>query len=172
MKGRLQLVGGSHESVDFGRLAGMRPNELRQLHRTLFGTDVAFGNAEQSRRRIAFRVQVEREGGLPESARQHALTIARAVEFRLRARFGTRAPGAVANGAVSELISGRDPRLPMPGSVLVREYRGRTIAVRVLDDGFEYDERRFTSLSALATKVTGTKWNGLAFFGLTRAHGR
>jgi hypothetical protein len=42
----------------------------------------------------------------------------------------------------------------------------------VLECGFEYDGRRFRSLSAVAADITDTKWNGLAFFGLTRAHGR
>jgi len=62
----------------------------------------------------------------------------------------------------------------MPGSVIVKEHRGRRIIVRVLDSGFEYDGRRFRSLSAVAKEITGTKWNGMLFFGLAnpRAHGR
>jgi Protein of unknown function (DUF2924) len=40
--------------------------------------------------------------------------------------------------------------------------------VRVLDDGFEYDGRRFSSLSAIAKEITGTKWNGFLFFGLAK----
>jgi hypothetical protein len=52
---------------------------------------------------------------------------------------------------------------------LVKDYRGRTIQVLVLDSGFEFDGRRFTSLSALAAEITGTKWNGMVFFGLGKA---
>ncbi len=63
---------------------------------------------------------------------------------------------------------GRDLRLPSPGSFLRREYRGRDILVRVLDRGFEYDGRRYRSLSAIAKAVTGAHWNGLLFFGLAR----
>ena len=56
----------------------------------------------------------------------------------------------------------------MPGSVIVKEYRGKTILVRVLSTGFEWGDRRFASLSALAKEITGTKWNGPAFFGLAK----
>jgi hypothetical protein len=62
----------------------------------------------------------------------------------------------------------------MPGSLIVKEYHGRTIFLRVLSTGFEYDGRRFASLSAIAKEITGTKWNGPAFFGLAKrkANGR
>jgi hypothetical protein len=62
----------------------------------------------------------------------------------------------------------------MPGSVLVKEYRGRRLLVQVLASGFELNGQRFSSLSAVARAVTGTKWNGLLFFGLTKGtiHGR
>jgi len=55
------------------------------------------------------------------------------------------------------LNSPRDPRLPLPGTLLVREFRDKTIVVKVLDEGFEYDNRRYKSLSAIARKVTGSK---------------
>jgi hypothetical protein len=55
---------------------------------------------------------------------------------------------------------------PIAGTRLVREYRGVEHAVTVLADGFEYDGRRYQSLSAIARFITGTKWNGWTFFGL------
>jgi len=61
---------------------------------------------------------------------------------------------------------GRDARLPMPGSVLRRNYQGREILVRVLEGGFEFEGRRYRSLSAIAKAVTGAHWNGMLFFGL------
>ncbi len=78
------------------------------------------------------------------------------------------------HSTVTGLVSDHDPRVPMPGSVIVKEYRGRTILIRVLAAGFEWEGRRFASLSAVAKDITGTKWNGLAFFGLAkpRANGR
>ena len=51
--------------------------------------------------------------------------------------------------------------------LLARAFRGRDIVVKVLDEGFEFEERRYSSLSAIAKEVTGSKWNGFLFFGLT-----
>ena len=59
-------------------------------------------------------------------------------------------------------------RLPTPGTVLTRRYHGHEIRVVTLDDGFEWEGRHFRSLSAVASAVTGAKWNGLLFFGLTQ----
>jgi hypothetical protein len=56
----------------------------------------------------------------------------------------------------------------MPGSVLVKKYKGRTIIVNVLNAGFECGGQRFSSLTAIAKEITGTKWNGFAFFGLAK----
>ena len=52
--------------------------------------------------------------------------------------------------------------------MLKRVYRGQTIEVKVLDDNFEYNGRLYTSLSAIASRVTGTRWNGFGFFGLLK----
>ena len=62
----------------------------------------------------------------------------------------------------------QDRRLPLPGALLTRKWKGRTILVEVLAKGFCYENRQYSSLSAIATAITGTRWNGLAFFGLTR----
>ena len=66
----------------------------------------------------------------------------------------------------------QDSRLPLPGALLSRKWKGRTILVEVLAKGFRYENRHYSSLSAIAVAVTGTRWNGLAFFGLTRPAGR
>lgn len=62
----------------------------------------------------------------------------------------------------------RDIRLPKSGDVLRRSYKGQQITVRVLESGFEYEGRRFRSLSAIAKSVTGAHWNGLLFFRIVR----
>jgi hypothetical protein len=59
-------------------------------------------------------------------------------------------------------------RLPLPGALLTRKWKGQTVLVEVLAKGFRYENRHYSSLSAIATAITGTRWNGLAFFGLTR----
>jgi Protein of unknown function (DUF2924) len=159
------------ETVDLERLARMRPAELQRLYRKLFGCKVPSGNSELARRKIAWHVQAEREGGLPESARQHALAIAKGSSLRIRLRHGG-VDVAPRNATVTEIVSDHDSRLPMAGSVIVKEYRGKTLIVHVLDEGFEYDGHRFVSLSAIAKDITGTKWNGFLFFGLTKERKR
>jgi hypothetical protein len=145
----------------------MGASELRILHRDLFGFDVSSGNSELARRRIAWNIQAEEEGGLPESARQHALAISKETGVRLHIR-RNRASSTLPHATVMSIVSDHDPRLPMPGSIIFKQYQGRTLVVRVLDVGFEYDCRPFASLSAIAKEITGTKWNGFLFFGLKR----
>jgi DUF2924 family protein len=62
----------------------------------------------------------------------------------------------------------RDPRLPPAGTVLEREYKGKTVRATVLDRGFEYRGKKYRSLSAIAQEVTGTMWNGMLFFHLIK----
>lgn len=81
---------------------------------------------------------------------------------------GPLATEEVADSTSRTKCPGRDLRLPPPGNWLRREYRGRDILVHVLDRGFEFDGRRYRSLSAIAKAVTGAHWNGLLFFGLVR----
>lgn len=54
------------------------------------------------------------------------------------------------------------------GALLTRKWKGKNVLVEVLAKGFLYENRHYTSLSAIAVAITGTRWNGLAFFGLTR----
>jgi hypothetical protein len=58
------------------------------------------------------------------------------------------------------------PRRLSPGGRLLREWRGRTLVVDVVDDGFLFEGRVFRSLSAIAKEATGSARNGPAFFGL------
>jgi hypothetical protein len=58
------------------------------------------------------------------------------------------------------------------GTTLQRQYQGKTICVKVLDDGFEYDGKHYESLSSIASSVAGTRWYGFSFFRLQEAqHG-
>jgi hypothetical protein len=166
MKARLHVVSRVNP-VDLDRLSCMQPADLQRLHLKLFGCAVSSGNTELARRRIAWHVQAEREGGLPESVREHALAIAKEASLRIHVH-GRGNNSGLRHATVTGIVSDHDSRLPMPGSIIVKEHRGTTLMVRVLDDGFEYDGRPFASLSAIAKEITGTKWNGFLFFGLKK----
>lgn len=58
-----------------------------------------------------------------------------------------------------------------PGIVLVREWNNVPHAVTVTDDGFLWEGQRYASLSAVASAITGVKWNGPRFFKLAQAAG-
>lgn len=62
----------------------------------------------------------------------------------------------------------RDYRLPIPGSTIHKEYKGQKYTILVLKAGFEYQQRRYKSLTAIAKEITGTHWNGYNFFGFKK----
>ncbi len=62
----------------------------------------------------------------------------------------------------------RDPRLPSPGTVITRQYRGRELRLLVLDDGYELDGIRYASLTEAARAATGAHWNGKLYWGVTQ----
>ena len=94
------------------------------------------------------------------------IAIANNADIRVLPPRGSYIPQAVRPNATAPTRSRFDPRIPRSGTVLYRQYGGRTIAVTVVADGFEHEGRTYRSLSAIATEVTGTRWSGLAFFGL------
>jgi len=78
----------------------------------------------------------------------------------------TPAPAAKKARPKTEEKKERDPRLPAPGTILEREHDGKTIRVKVLENGFEFRGKTYGSLSTIAREATGTTWNGLLFFHL------
>lgn len=60
----------------------------------------------------------------------------------------------------------RDARIPPPGTVISKKYKGNEYSVKVLETGFEYEGACYRTLSAVANEITGSHSNGYAFFGL------
>ena len=114
-------------------------------------------------RRIAYRLQELEYGGLSQKAQN-----------RLKELIGLYDP--VNNKAIRPKISietqtrtktrGRDTRLPITGTVIAKDYRGKKHQVRILDNGFEYEGKIYKHLTAIAEKITGAHWNGYNFFNL------
>jgi hypothetical protein len=144
---------------------GLRHQTVGQLkvkYRAVFGQESRSNHKQFLVRRIAWRLQANAEGDLSERARQRALALAQETDLRIRApeSFLRELSGAAGKWRGYP----RDRRLPRPGTWLTRQFRGQSVAVEVLEKGFRYQERVYKSLSAVARHVTGTQWNGFAFF--------
>lgn len=142
---------------------------LKMKYRELVGEDSRSSNKQFLVRRIAWRLQAQAEGDLSERASRRIAEIAEETDFR------TRAPRSFL-GIPGELVASahgthKDLRLPPAGTEIRRRFGNRDIVVKVLPKGFEYEHQRYRSLSAIAREVTGTRWNGLLFFGLTERRG-
>ncbi len=146
---------------------------LKMHYQKVFGEESRSSNKQFLFRRIAWRLQADAEGNLSERAQLRSVEIADDADLRTRApKDFLRAAAVNQQWAADRTRSGRDWRLPAPGTVLTRRLKNRQIVVKVLEEGFEYESRRYRSLSAIAREVTGTRWNGLLFFGLAeRRHG-
>ncbi|MCC6230798.1 MAG: DUF2924 domain-containing protein [Phycisphaerales bacterium] len=152
-------------------LEKMTVPQLKQRYAKVYGEETRTHHRVLLIKRILWRMQALREGDLSERARQRARELANDADLRRSPPRMPKPNGATqkANGESVVRVSlpaGDDVRLPAPGSVLRREYKGRAVFVRVLPKGFEYEGEVFRSLSAIAAKVTGSHWNGFRFFGL------
>ena len=147
---------------------------LCEKYREVFQQEARSRHRAHLFRKIAWRLQALAEGDLSERARRRAQEIARDADLRIIAPRDFFTVGGERIGAVFGDRSKRkqDPRLPMVGTVLRRHWKGRTILVEVLENGFRYEKRQYSSLSNIAVEITGTRWNGFAFFGLTRKAGK
>jgi Protein of unknown function (DUF2924) len=124
--------------------------ELKQLWRELFDREPPGFSRSYLVSRLAYRIQELAYGGLKPATRAKLDTLADALDPK---------------AARKRVING-----PVVGTQLIREWRGVEHKVTVLAYGFEWDGRRYKSLSAVARVITGTRWNGLVFFGVKR-HG-
>ncbi len=119
-------------------------------------------------KRLCWRVQELALGGLSDRARARIDDLAPDSFTRSKTPRHALDAAVTTNESSSACVPKRDSRLPTPGTVLTRQYHGREIRVLTLENGFEWDGRHFHSLSALARAVTGARWNGWLFFGLTQ----
>lgn len=154
------------------RIQDMSPSELRDRYRELFGEETRSGNRQWLIRRIAWREQALREGGLTERAQARAHELARDEDLRVRPPSTAEPKAGAGLRTLEGTMPKRDPRLPLPGTVLTRSFKGTEYRVTVLKDGFEYEGKIYKSLTAIADAITGTHWNGHLFFGLARTKKR
>ena len=135
--------------------------QLRQRFAELFGEATPASNRTWLIKRIAWRIQALAEGDLSERARRRATELARDADLRLnppRSKSTAPPPEPVS------LPAPVDHRLPPPGTILTRPYKGQQLHVQVLTDGFAFAGTVYPSLSAVAKAITGSHCNGFLFF--------
>jgi Protein of unknown function (DUF2924) len=131
---------------EIARLGTLSPAELRAEWKNLTGLSAPNVGTALLRRLLAQRLQEKRLGALP-------AMVVRELER------------AVTSGTVP--MAARTTTTLMPGARLIREWQGRTIAVLTTEAGFTWEGRDYRSLSQIAREVTGARWSGPRFFGLT-----
>lgn len=134
------------------RLAALKTltvKELKAEWEQLFQTQAPNNSGAYLQQRLAYRVQELAYGGLTKPVTAMLNALADEVEGK-----------KVRKSVIS------DPRNPVIGTRLVREWDGVEHVITVLKDGFDWQGRRYKSLSAIARGITGTRWNGYRFFGL------
>ena len=147
-------------------LKRMTVKELRGRYVEVIGEATRSGNKDWLWKRIAWRMQANAEGDLTQRASRRAEELANDADLRIRRPPDKPAPSPASTTKKTSVDFGDRAGALMPGTILSRAYKGRTITVTVLDNGFEYEGEVYRSLSAVAKAVTGSHWNGRYFFGL------
>ena len=142
--------------------------ELQVRYAQAFGEEAHVSHKAWLVKRIAWRLQALAHGDLSERARQRALELANDADLRLLPpKLPPAAPPSEPAAIPPITASGGTQgmrRLPPPGTVITRVYKGRTLQVQVLAQGFSLEGRFFKSLSAVAKAITGQHCSGYFFF--------
>ena len=145
-------------------LTRMATRDLQIRYAELFGEGTRVHNRTWLIKRIAWRIQALAEGDLSERARQRAAELANDADLRLAApKLKTGGPMPV---RTIQQPRWRDSRLPEPGTIITRAYKGQDLQIKVLQAGFEFAGNVYPSLSAVAKTITGSHCNGYLFFRL------
>jgi hypothetical protein len=130
-------------------LKNMSVKDLKAEWQSLYGEPAPNNSRIFLEIRLGYRIQELTYGGLDRETRRMLDLLADEVEGLARRK--------------NQIA---DPRNPVAGTKLVREWNGVEHTVTVLTDGFEWQGRKYKSLSGIAREITGTRWNGYRYFGL------
>jgi hypothetical protein len=141
----------THEPIltRLAALKAMSVNELKTEWQAMFDAPAPNNSRTFLESRLAYRIQELTYGGPDKQTRRLLDLLADEVE-----------------GTLKRKAQIADPRNPVVGTKLIREWDGIAHTVTVLKEGFEWGGQRYKSLSAVARAITGTRWNGYRFFGL------
>lgn len=161
------------------RLSTLTTKELKAEYERLLGRPPQTVHKQFMFRRIAWEIQAQAEGRLPDTIREYACRIAEQTDLFKRVAENLKKRNATTTPPESNqterrrrqrparrIPKARDPRLPAPGSLLILKRGRETVRVTVLETGFEYAGQRYRSLTAVARAVAGRSVNAFEFFGL------
>ena len=127
---------------ELAALENMTTGELRERYEEVFGEAARSNNRRWLQRRVAWRIQMLAEGDLAartvDRVRDKTMALARDADLRVRPPIAPDDNGGPERMVSGPLPAGRDERVPPPGAVLVREFKGREHRVTVRANGFEY----------------------------------
>ena len=155
-------------------LETMNVPALAEKYRELYGEPTRSRNRAYLKKRLAWRIEAMFQGGLSQGALERIEQLGDQLPERWQMRLAqpTNAADATDAGASPPTFltptEPRDPRVPPVGTVVRRVYDGKTHEVTVCAEGFEYEGRRYKTLSAIANQIAGSRWNGFLFFGLKK----
>jgi hypothetical protein len=147
-------------------LRRMTVGQLRDRYAAVLGQPTNARHKDWLVKRIIWRLQSQAEGDLSERARQRAAELANDADLRVTAPKVSTEPSTPQLTKTASIRMPTTGRLPLPGTLITRVYKGRELHVQVLDDGFEFEGAVFKSLSAVAKHITGSHCNGYLFFRL------
>jgi hypothetical protein len=134
--------------------------ELQKRYKELYGEYATGTHKTYLWRKVAYKLQEHKNGGLSTKAKGKLKALIE--EFDPINNKALRPDKPM----VSQEVSVKDKRLPIPGTVITKEYKGTNYQVKVLEKGFEYNGKIYKTLSAIAKEITGAHWNGYLFFNL------
>jgi len=145
--------------------------ELADKYAEVFGESTRSRHRQYLIKRIAWRMQANAEGDLTERAKRRAAQLANDADLRVRAPRPRKENGDGTTTTVKTSLPAK-AAIPMPGTVITRQYKGKLLHVAVLPNGFEFDGKVYKSLSAVAKHITGSHINGLRFFHIGKHGGQ
>jgi len=157
-------------------LETMNVPALAEKYRELYGEPTRSRNRAYLKKRLAWRIEANFQGDLSQGAIARIQQLGDQLPERWQMRLGQPASEPAASDAATKLDAAlsiattepRDPRVPPVGTVVRRVFDGKTHEVTVCVEGFEYEGRKYKTLSAIANQIAGSRWNGFLFFGLKK----
>lgn len=138
--------------------------ELKKKYSELFEGKLAPSNNKTYLwKKIAYRLQEIEYGGLSTESQGKIQELIQ--KYDPVNNKAMRPEGATQNEPKKASLR-RDKRLPIPGTVITKEYKGIKLQIKILESGFEYNGKIYRTLTAIAKEVTGAHWNGYLFFNL------